>query len=462
MDMQSWLRGGPYHTLPLRLLSRPTPARAANNDNNNNSPGSGRGPMPALAQPRAQQQEGHGLKRKRRSPEACPTDVVDQLHTDTTAAPNRAMISEEAQTYLEAIDSHISTLMDARSRLGHGGMPPSPEPIPSTSSRARSATSIDDSGDADSGDAGPSVSRPQSSVAPRVQGLVTPPNEPFIVRREMHPMHPAIPPTLSAVMSKITNSDWKHDPHYPALSLDRMVALCQRARGCPDPTSSAESRNTTVHNAILETALGTHAFDVLPVQLRPPPGPGQASWPLPCTLITMNAGHGQAQVLAHGVRFLSQVHDRNGLLGAELQIGITQAGHWDKLASEALAHAQARARAQAQLRARPWSQPWVAGKAPARSPPKLPDFLPGIIAQGHEWRFVVWTTKRIGSTDAVVGIYQIVHCLRHVNSWCREVYWPWYRDNTREVGEDAFDSRAALEEYCRVLAAAAGEWPAAM
>ncbi|KAI1117666.1 hypothetical protein F5Y14DRAFT_320234 [Nemania sp. NC0429] len=64
-------------------------------------------------------------------------------------------------------------------------------------------------------------------------------------------------------------------------------------------------------------------------------------------------------------------------------------------------------------------------------------FLPALIIRGHEWFFaattksgrhtVLWVQKAIGATDSVLGVFQIIHALRYIAAWIREIYWPWYR-----------------------------------
>ncbi|RWA05846.1 hypothetical protein EKO27_g9249, partial [Xylaria grammica] len=64
-------------------------------------------------------------------------------------------------------------------------------------------------------------------------------------------------------------------------------------------------------------------------------------------------------------------------------------------------------------------------------------FLPALIIQGHDWYFaattraggktILWIRQPIGTTDSVLGIFQIICALRHVAGWIRETYWPWYR-----------------------------------
>ncbi|KAM3519013.1 hypothetical protein NHJ13051_007803 [Beauveria bassiana] len=68
---------------------------------------------------------------------------------------------------------------------------------------------------------------------------------------------------------------------------------------------------------------------------------------------------------------------------------------------------------------------------------QLPEFLPGIIVQGHDWLLVVttmegektvlWQKLTIGSTATPRGVYQIVRTLQRLETWAREVHWPWLR-----------------------------------
>ncbi|KAI0147244.1 hypothetical protein GGR57DRAFT_263951 [Xylariaceae sp. FL1272] len=94
---------------------------------------------------------------------------------------------------------------------------------------------------------------------------------------------------------------------------------------------------------------------------------------------------------------------------AQVQLGVWQAAQW------ALLEQLSRARSEA-----------------------LISFLPALIIQGHEWSFaattksgpqtVLWVKQPIGATDTVLGIFQIICALRHIASWARDTYWPWYRD----------------------------------
>ena len=42
----------------------------------------------------------------------------------------------------------------------------------------------------------------------------------------------------------------------------------------------------------------------------------------------------------------------------------------------------------------------------------------------------------IGSTNSVLGIYQIVRALQFLAKWSLDVYWPWYRRVVLELSPD--------------------------
>ncbi|WAO97376.1 Hypothetical protein NCS54_01510100 [Fusarium falciforme] len=70
-------------------------------------------------------------------------------------------------------------------------------------------------------------------------------------------------------------------------------------------------------------------------------------------------------------------------------------------------------------------------------PAPLPVFLPGVIIQGHGWYLVIatrenmktvcWNKINIGSTDSVIGVYQIICGLQIIRRWARNSYWPAFR-----------------------------------
>ncbi|PVH91463.1 hypothetical protein DM02DRAFT_734165 [Periconia macrospinosa] len=64
-------------------------------------------------------------------------------------------------------------------------------------------------------------------------------------------------------------------------------------------------------------------------------------------------------------------------------------------------------------------------------------FLPVIVIQGHEWYFlaatrvqgetVLWERVLVGSTQTILGVYQIVAAVQVLGRWCDDVYRPWFR-----------------------------------
>ncbi|KAK1566172.1 uncharacterized protein LY79DRAFT_572585 [Colletotrichum navitas] len=90
-----------------------------------------------------------------------------------------------------------------------------------------------------------------------------------------------------------------------------------------------------------------------------------------------------------------------------------------------------------------------------RDEPSTPlvDFLPGIVVLGHSWYFVastkrgdsitLWTNQLIGSTDQVMGVYQIACALQYIARWIEDTYWPWYkRAVLRLSAEDVQEERS--------------------
>ncbi|CCF32298.1 hypothetical protein CH063_04704 [Colletotrichum higginsianum] len=66
------------------------------------------------------------------------------------------------------------------------------------------------------------------------------------------------------------------------------------------------------------------------------------------------------------------------------------------------------------------------------------EFLPALIAQGHTWYFVattrqdsgqawLYTKMEVGTTETLVGTYQILVALQYLKCWIEDVYWPAFR-----------------------------------
>jgi hypothetical protein len=64
-------------------------------------------------------------------------------------------------------------------------------------------------------------------------------------------------------------------------------------------------------------------------------------------------------------------------------------------------------------------------------------WLPLLKVQGHDWKFllaehvdveqiVILKEVRVGSTDSIQGIFQVIAALRRLARWTDEVYRPWF------------------------------------
>lgn len=49
---------------------------------------------------------------------------------------------------------------------------------------------------------------------------------------------------------------------------------------------------------------------------------------------------------------------------------------------------------------------------------------------------ILWTKQYIGSTNSILGIYQIATALRYLARWSVDVFWPWYRQAILEFQND--------------------------
>ncbi|KAI0398758.1 hypothetical protein F4802DRAFT_592153 [Xylaria palmicola] len=102
-----------------------------------------------------------------------------------------------------------------------------------------------------------------------------------------------------------------------------------------------------------------------------------------------------------------------GFKNAQLQLSVWQAAQWKFLLD------------------------LLAGESEGTQVPAAIPFLPALIIQGHDWYFaastrfnnetILWIKQPIGATESILGIFQIIHALRHIAAWIRTTYWPWYK-----------------------------------
>jgi hypothetical protein len=72
--------------------------------------------------------------------------------------------------------------------------------------------------------------------------------------------------------------------------------------------------------------------------------------------------------------------------------------------------------------------------------------LPCIIAQGHDWKFMIAERQRtgvcifrqqsLGSTDSVVGIYQVLTAIQNMARWAEKDYWSWFKSEVLDVEDE--------------------------
>ncbi|KAI0435485.1 hypothetical protein F4803DRAFT_545404 [Xylaria telfairii] len=116
----------------------------------------------------------------------------------------------------------------------------------------------------------------------------------------------------------------------------------------------------------------------------------------------------------------------DGLLEAQTQVGVWQAAQWSLLLRQAGG----------------LSPSLVSGSGSG-----LP-FLPALFIQGPQWSFaattrhgeqtLLWTQQSIGTTDTMLGIFQIVAAIRYIAQWSIDVYWPWYHKEVLAVNTGGY------------------------
>ncbi|GAP87518.1 putative methyltransferase type 11 [Rosellinia necatrix] len=245
------------------------------------------------------------------------------------------------------------------------------------------------------------------------------------------------------------------DPN-PRLHLDRVVEVFSEAMECFNEEHSKATWNALVHWPVLRLALGsiTGSSEVAvdrrtrgqrhPVHVRA----------MPCTIARLQGRPHDAKMVDYcffidpsgdDVQRIDEIREAReyinhtdyhplrrrpivlsaastepgeGYKDAQIQLGVWQAAQWALLENLL--------------------------KSSATQAALIP-FLPALIIQGHEWSFaattrsgrhtILWVGQAIGSTNSVLGVFQIIHALQYIAAWIRDTYWHWYRRAILQIPE---------------------------
>lgn len=83
--------------------------------------------------------------------------------------------------------------------------------------------------------------------------------------------------------------------------------------------------------------------------------------------------------------------------------------------------------------------------------------LPLILVQGHTWtlkfyqsngerELVVYGQRVLGSTETVVGVYQIVEAVGRLARWAHDDYRPWLERLMEAVVQGSVDAKVMIKE----------------
>lgn len=256
------------------------------------------------------------------------------------------------------------------------------------------------------------------------------------------------------------NSPASAQPGDPRLSLERILGVFASAIECLDEDHAEATWNSLVHWPVFEMALGPIGNVVQAEKTVPSTTHVRA---MPCTAARL-AGRPHGSKMVDYCLFveprkdeaveIERIRDKfgyvnhtdynalrrrpivlsaeskkpgEGLRNAQVQLSVWQAAQWNFL--ETLIASQT-------------GSDIAEGKASVKFVP----FLPALIIQGPKWHFaattksnretVLWIEQPIGATDSVLGIFHIIHALRHIAAWVREMYWPWYRRVVLHLTDD--------------------------
>ncbi|KAI1411642.1 hypothetical protein F5Y13DRAFT_165459 [Hypoxylon sp. FL1857] len=243
----------------------------------------------------------------------------------------------------------------------------------------------------------------------------------------------------------------------PRFSLNEVLKVFESAKECLNEDHAEATWNTLVHWPVFELALGSIAdvADVAePVPLPRDQSGGQSrDHPIrvrgmPCTAARLIGRPHGSKMVDYCIFVEPPAHEAVKI--AELRAKLFYINHTDYhalrrrpivLSAESKKPGEGARNAHLQLsvwQAAHWAtlEKLVATPDEGGRPASIP-FLPALIIQGHEWHFaattryndqtVLWIKQPIGATESILGIFQIICALRHIASWIREVYWPWYK-----------------------------------
>ncbi|KAL2285887.1 hypothetical protein FJTKL_07387 [Diaporthe vaccinii] len=238
----------------------------------------------------------------------------------------------------------------------------------------------------------------------------------------------------------------------PNLSLDQILKVFESAKECLNEDHAEEAWNTLVHWPIFKLALGLIAEIKEPAPTFEDRGHGRGQQArvrgMPCTAARLTGRSYGSKMVDYCIFVEPQPGEAAKI--AEIQGRLTYINHTDYhalrhrpivLSAESKKPGEGGRNAQLQLSVWQAAQLAVlenllASGEGAERPAAIP-FLPALIIQGHEWHFaattrsgnttVLWVRQPLGATDSILGIFQIIHAMRHIAAWIRGTYWPWYR-----------------------------------
>ncbi|CAJ2508324.1 Uu.00g133500.m01.CDS01 [Anthostomella pinea] len=252
------------------------------------------------------------------------------------------------------------------------------------------------------------------------------------------------------------------DPFVPHLSLDRIMEVYEAATECCNEGHAEATWNTLIHWPVFELALGVIRGETLERTSMPADGAQRRDHPvrvraMPCTTARLKDHQQGAKMVDFSLFIEPQGLDADKI--NELRQRLLYINHTDyhplrrrpiMLSAESKRPGEGYQEAQVQLgvwQAAQWTllENLLSSQSATTRLGLIP-FLPALIIQGHEWSFaattrsgrqtVLWAKKVIGGTDTIVGMFQIIHALRHIAAWGRDTYWPWYRRAILQMGEE--------------------------